>query len=317
MRIVFLDRNTFHPDIVFPADRLAGCDWREYPQTTADEMPAHAASAGVLVTNKARLTAPLLEQLPQLRFIAAAATGVDHIDLAAAGRLGIGVSNVRGYATNTVPEYVFASLLALRRHLLQYSAAACDGRWSRAGTFCLHAWPIEDLAGSVMGIVGGGTLGQGVARLAAAFGMRVLQAERRAASVTRPGYMPFEQVLREADALSLHVPLTPETRHLIGPDELALMKPGAVLINAARGGVLDEPALLAALRAGRLAGAAVDVLATEPPPADHPLLNSKLPNLIVTPHVAWASRQAQQRLADEVVENIAAFLRGEHRQRVV
>ena len=180
----------------------------------------------------------------------------------------------------------------------------------------MHDRPIDDLAGATLGIIGGGTLGQGVAKLAAAFDMQVLFAERRGVN-PRVGYTPFERVLAESDVISLHVPLTPETRHLIGAPELARMRPTAILVNAARGGIVDEDALLDALRTGRLAGAAVDVLTTEPPPADHPLLAADLPNLIVTPHIAWASRQAQQGLADAVVENIAAFMRGEHRNRVV
>jgi glycerate dehydrogenase len=317
MRIVFLDRHTFHPDIVFSAATLPDAVWQDYPLSAPHEIVLRAAGAGVIVTNKARLPAELLEQLPQLKLVAVAATGVDHVDLATAERLGIAVCNVTGYAVHTVPEHVFSLLLALRRHLLRYAVAARDGRWSRSGTFCLHDWPIADLAGSTLGIVGSGKLGDGVAALAQAFGMRVLRAERPGATAIRPGRASFAQVLAEADAVSLHVPLTAETRNLIGAAELARMKPSAVLINTARGGVVDETALLAALRAGRLAGAALDVLSVEPPPADHPLFTADLPNLIVTPHVAWASRQAQQTLANEVVANIAAFQRGERRNRIV
>lgn len=315
MRIVFLDRSTFSASIAFPVARLAA-DWQEHARTAPGEVLTHAAEAAVVVTNKVKLPAVLLENLPQLKLVAVAATGVDHVDLDAARRLGIGVCNVRDYATHSVPEHVFTVLLALRRNLIAYAAAATNGAWSRAGNFCLHNWPIEDLAGCTLGVVGGGTLGQSVARLGAAFNMRVLLAEQRAAPL-RPGRVAFEQVLAEADVLSLHVPLTPATRNLIGASELKHMKSSAILINSARGGVVDEVALVEALRAGQLAGAAVDVLSTEPPPADHPLLNANLPNLLVTPHIAWASRQAQQRMADEVVENIAAYLRGEHRNRIV
>jgi glycerate dehydrogenase len=315
MKIAFLDRSTFSDAIAFPAAPLAA-DWQEHARTSPDEVLSHAAAAAVVVTNKVKLPAPLLEQLPMLKLVAVAATGVDHVDLDAARHLGIGVCNVRDYATHSVPEHVFAVLLALRRNLCAYAVAARDGTWSRAENFCLHHWPIEDLAGSTLGIVGAGTLGQSVAKLGAAFGMRVLLAEQRGAP-QRSGRVGFEQVLAEADVLSLHVPLTPATRHLIGASELARMQPSAILINSARGGVVDEVALVAALRAGQLAGAAVDVLSIEPPPMDHPLLNANLPNLLVTPHIAWASRQAQQKLADEVVENIAAFLRGERRNRVV
>ena len=315
MKIAFLDRSTFSDPIVFPIARLAA-DWQEHARTTADQVLTHAADATVVVTNKVKLPAALLEKLPQLKLVAVAATGVDHIDLDAARRLGIAVCNVRDYATHSVPEHVFTVLLALRRNLFAYAAAATNGAWSRAENFCLLDWPINDLAGSTLGILGGGSLGQSVAKLAAAFGMRVLLAEQRGAPL-RPGRTAFEQVLVEADVLSLHLPLTPTTRNLIGASELARMKPSAILINSARGGVVDEPALVAALRAGTIAGAAVDVLTAEPPPADHVLLTAKLPNLIVTPHIAWASLQAQQTMADQVVDNIAAFLRGERRNRIV
>ena len=315
MRIVLLDRNTFADTIVFPTARLAAHS-QEYGHTGADEVVTRAAEADVLITNKCKLSGAVLAQLPRLKLIAAAATGVDHIDIDAARRRGIGVCNVRDYARHSVPEHVFALLLALRRNLLNYASAARDGRWQRSNIFCLHDRPIDDLAGATLGIIGGGTLGQGVAKLAAAFGMQVLFAERRGVS-PRAGYTSFEQVLTDSDVISLHVPLTPETHHLISTPELARMRPTAILINAARGGIVDEDALLDALRTGRLGGAALDVLTTEPPPADHPLLAANLPNLMVTPHIAWASRQAQQRLADTVVENISAFMRGEHRNRVV
>ena len=316
MRSIFLDRNTFSESVRFPASRLPDCHWWEYPRTLPEQLLANAGGAEVLVTNKVRLPAEVLEKLPELKLVAVAATGVDHVDLGAARRLGIGVCNVRGYAVHTVPEHVFALLFALRRRLIDYDRAVHDGDWSRAEAFCLHTWPIRDLAGSTLGIIGGGTLGQGVAHIAQAFGMRVLIAERRGAAA-HAGRVSFDEVLRESDALSLHVPLTADTRDLISAAELACMKPAAVLINTARGGVVDEAALLEALREGRIAGAALDVLAHEPPPVDHPLLAAKLPNLIITPHIAWASLQAQQTLADEVIENISAYLRGERRNRVV
>ncbi len=316
MRIVFLDRDSFAPGIDFAAARLGACTWQDYGQTASGQVVERLRDASVAITNKVRLPGEVLAQLPRLRLIAAAATGVDNIDTAAARSRDIGVCNVRGYAERTVPEHVFALLFALRRNLFGYQRAARDGRWSQSPVFCLHNYPIEDLAGSTLGIIGGGILGQAVKRVADALGLRVLMAEQRGAS-PRPGRIAFEELLRRSDAVTLHVPLTPATRYLIGAAELALMKPGAVLVNTARGGVVDETALLAALQSGQLAGAAIDVLGVEPPPPDHPLLAADLPNLIITPHVAWASRQAQQRLADEVIENIAAFFRGESRNRVV
>lgn len=317
MNIVFLDRSTFAPEARFSTEALGDCRWRDYPVTGPEEVVARARDAEVLLSNKVRVTAQHMAQLPRLKFIAATATGVDHIDLEAARARGLAVANVRGYAVHTVPEHVFALMLALRRSLIGYRADLRAGRWSRSDVYCLLTQPLRDLAGSTLGIVGGGSLGSAVARLGKAFGMRVLQAERRGATGARPGYAPFEQVLAESDALTLHVPLTPETRHLIGAAELARMKPGAILINTARGALVDPQALLTALRNGQLAGAGIDVLEVEPPPADHPLLTADLPNLIVTPHIAWASLEAQQRLADEVMANIAAFLRGESRNRVV
>ena len=317
MQIVFLDRATFSPEIQFDAIALGSCQWRDYPVTRAEEVVARARQATVVVTNKVRLSAEILAALPNLKMIAVSATGIDNIDIKAAGDRDIAVANVRGYATHAVPEYVFAMLLALRRNLISYHHAVQAGEWPKSPVYCLHGQPITDIAGSTLGIIGRGSLGRSVEVMAAAFGMEVLIAERRGSAELRPGRTAFDEVLERSDAITLHVPLTDETRHLIGARELSRMKPSAVLINASRGSVVDEQALLAALREGRLAGAALDVIGVEPPPADHPLIKANLSNLIVTPHVAWASRQAQQRLADEVILNIAAFQRGESRNRVV
>jgi len=317
MQIVFLDRATFSPDIHFDANALGPCQWRDYPVTRPDEVVTRAQEATVVVANKVRLGADILAALPNLKMIAVSATGVDNVDVNAAGDRGIAVANVRGYATHAVPEYVFAMLLALRRNLISYHDAVQAGEWSKSPVYCLHGQPIVDIAGSTLGIIGRGSLGRSVAAMASAFGMEVLVAERRGSAELRPGRTAFDEVLERADAITLHVPLTDDTRHLIGAQELSRMKPTAVLINASRGSVVDELALLEALRHGRLAGAAVDVVGVEPPPIDHSFIKANLPNLIVTPHVAWASRQAQQRLADEVILNIAAFQRGESRNRIV
>ena len=317
MNIVFLDRKTLAGDIRLGIEQLPAVQYREYAMTSPQQLLAHAQDAEVLVTNKVKLSATLLQALPRLRLVAVAATGVDHIDLDAARAANIAVTHVRDYATHSVPEHVFGMLLALQRNLLRYRHAAHSGAWSQADVFCLHSYPIDDLAGRTLGVIGGGALGHAVLRLGAAFGMGTLLAERRGAATLRPGRVGFEDVLARSDVISLHVPLTDDTHGLIGCDELARMPCHAVLVNTSRGGVVDEAALLEALYCGGLGGACLDVLAQEPPPADHPLLRADLPNLIVTPHVAWASRQAQQTLADEVVRNVAAFLRGESRNRVV
>ncbi len=318
LQIAFLDRATFIPAVRFRADRIPGAVWREYATTAPGEIVDRIGpDTAVVAVNKVRLTGETMARRPALRMVALTATGTDNVDLDHARAHGIAVANVRDYATASVPEHVFALLLALRRRLHDYQAAARDGRWTASPFFCVHAGPIEDLAGATFGIVGGGVLGQATARLARAFGMRVLAAERRGAATVRAGRVPFERMLAESDALSLHLPLTPQTRHLFGEREFALMKPGAILINTARGALIEPRALVAALQSGRLGGAGIDVLDIEPPPAGHPLLAADLPNLIVTPHVAWASLQAQQKLADEVIENIAAFARGEERNRVV
>src|ERR687888_56839 len=306
--IVFLERDTIRAELRPPAFEHR---WLDYSVTRPEEVLERLAGATVAVVNKLPLRADVLARLPRLRLIAVAATGTDNIDLEFCRRRGIAVSNVTGYARHTLPEQVLTLALALRRNLLGYREDVRAGLWQRARQFCLHTREIHDLHGSTFGVVGHGTLGRGVARLARAFGARVLVAERSGASAAREGRTPFAEVLGRSDVLSLHVPLGAETRGLVGRDELALMKPSAVLINCARGGVVDEAALAEALVEGRIAGAGVDVLSVEPPAGGNPLLSLDLPNLIVTPHVAWAGREAQQALADQLVENIEAFVLGQ------
>lgn len=284
--------------------------WQNYPLTDAGQVAARLAGAQIAIVNKTPIDAATLANLPDLRMIAVAATGADNVDLAACRARGVVVSNVRGYAQHTVPEHAIALMLALRRNLFGFARDVRDGAWQQAGTFCLFTHPVGDLHGATLGLVGGGSLGQGVARLAEAFGMRVWFAEHKGAATVRDGYVAFDTVLREADVLSLHCPLTEATRGLIGAAELAAMKASAILVNTARGGLLDEQALADALRAGRIAGAGLDVLSSEPPRDGNPLLAPDIPNLIVTPHVAWASQQAMQALADQVVDNIEAFVAG-------
>jgi glycerate dehydrogenase len=269
----------------------------------------------LVVTNKVVLDRALLASAPRLRLVCVAATGTNNVDLATARELGIAVTNVTGYATASVVQHVFAVMLAHAARLFEYRQSVGEGAWARSDQFCLLDHPIRELAGRTLGIVGYGALGQAVAKIAEAFGMRLLIAERPSGP-HEPGRTPLAELLAHSDVVSLHVPLAENTRNLIGAAELARMRPDALLINTARGGIVDEAALAKALRAGRLGGAAVDVLSIEPPRLGNPLLAPDIPNLIVTPHIAWASREARQRLIDEVAENIAAYQEGKVRNRV-
>lgn len=315
-RIAYLERESIRADVRRPAFPH---DWVEYPRTVPAELDARLAGVTIAIVNKLPFTAELIGRLPDLKMIAVAATGTNNVDLAACQARGIVVSNIRGYARQTVPEHALALLMALSRNLVAYRASVQAGRWQRSDQFCFFDHPIRDLHGQTLGVIGSGDLGDGFARLAEALGMIVLKAERKGAATVRPGYTAFDRVIAESDAISLHCPLTPDTRHLIGAAELAAMKPTALLINTARGGLVDEAALAAALRAGTIGGAGFDVLSEEPPKDDNPLLAPDvlaLPNFILTPHVAWASAPAMQALADQLIDNIEAFARGEPRNRV-
>ena len=298
--IVFLERNTFNVPFRRPAFEH---EWSEFGETAPGEVVERLAPATIAICNKLPLRAETLSQLPKLKLIAVAATGVDNVDLAYCRSHNIAVCNTRGYAVNSLPEHALMLMLALRRNLIAYRNDVKAGRWHEAKQFCLLDHPIGDLRGATLGIVGFGTLGKSMAQLGRAIGMEVLVAVRG----DRAG---FQDVLRRSDVLSLHCPLTEETKNLIGADELAQMKPGAILINTARGGLIDDHALIEALKNGQLAGAGIDVLRNEPPRDGNPLLEVDLPNLIVTPHNAWASRQAMQTLADQLVDNLEAFVSG-------
>ncbi|MGB5063285.1 MAG: 2-hydroxyacid dehydrogenase [Candidatus Competibacter sp.] len=308
---VFLDRDSLDcGDLDFSGlDRVLP-DLRYYSATAPDQVAARIAGAGVVISNKVVLDAAALRHVPSLRLICIAATGFNNVDLAATSSRGVTVCNCRGYGTAAVVQHVFALLLALVTRLSDYRQAVREGRWQQARQFCLLDFPIRELAGKTLGIVGHGELGRGVARVAEAFGMRVLIAQRPGAVEEEEGRVPLPILLPQVDVLSLHCPLTPETRGLIGAWELALMRRDAILINTARGGLVDEALLADALRQGALGGAGVDVLSLEPPATDNPLLAPDIPNLIVTPHCAWGSRESRQRLVGQLVENIAGFLRG-------
>jgi glycerate dehydrogenase len=315
-RIVYLERESIIADVRRPAFAHA---WVEYPKTRPDEVVERLQGATIAIVNKAPLPAVAVDALPDLKMVAVAATGTNIVALDACRRRGIVVTNVRGYAEHTVPEHVFALLLALARNLVAWRDSVQAGRWQQSDQFCLFDHPIRDLHGATLGIIGSGSLGSGVARLAEAFGMRVVRAEHKGVPAPRPGYTAFEEVLRAADAITLHCPLTPQTEGLIGEAELRAMKPTALLINTARGGIVDEAALVRALTEGWIAGAGFDVITAEPPPAGHPLVAPDLlalPNFLLTPHVAWASRPAMQALADQLIDNIEAFVAGSPKNRV-
>jgi len=311
--IVFLDRSTLQAQVRRPAFEHS---WQEYPVTAAGELAARLRGAPIAIPNKVPLRAATLRELPALRMIAVAATGYDVIDVDYCRTHGIAVANIRNYAVHTVPEHSFALITALRRNLLAYRRDVEQGRWQQVDQFCFFDHPIRDLYGATIGIVGEGVLGQGTAQIARGFGMRVLFADHEPPKAPGVVFTPFDEVLAQSDVISLHVPLTPATRNLIGLEQLRRMKRTAILINTARGGLVDERALAQALKEGLIAGAGFDVLTNEPPKQGNPLLELHQPNFILTPHVAWASDGAMQFLADQLIDNVEAFVTGQPRNLV-
>lgn len=312
-KIVFLDRSTVIANVRQPAFPH---QWEEYPATGAGQVLARIQDATIVITNKVHLRREILAQLPKLKMVAVSATGTDNVDIAYCKERGIVVSNIRNYAAHTVPEHVFMLMLALRRSLLAFREDVQKGEWQKAAQFCLFTHPVRDLHGSTLGIMGGGSIGKSVALIAQAFGMKVLLAEHKGIAEVRPGYTAFDTVLRESDVITLHLPLKENTRHMISTAEFERMRPGALLINTARGGLVDEAALLQALQSGRLGGAGFDVLSKEPPTEGHPLLDINLPNFILTPHIAWSGREAMQTMADQLIDNIEAYVAGSPRNLV-
>jgi len=325
MRAVFLDFGTVsHDDLdttqlerVLPGITL-------YPTSTEAEVDERIAGVEFILTNKLNITRARMRAVPGLKFIGLTATGTNNVDLEAARELGIAVCNIRDYCTVSVAQHVLGAILVLTHRFREYGQAAVDGTWSRSEQFTVPGAPIRELTGKVLGIVGYGTLGRAVARCAKdALGMRVLVAERPggagadANTVSSPVRVTLDELLRVADVLSLHCPLTPATTGLIGRRELALMKPDAIVINTARGALIDLEALVAALKGGDLGGAAIDVLPKEPPVNGSVLFEPGIPNLLVTPHIAWAAFEARQRAVDELSLHIEDFLRGGRRGRVV
>lgn len=309
-KIVFLDRSTLGPRVVLRRPSFAH-ELVEHQQTAADEVLERLRGASVAITNKVRLPGEVLARLPELRLVAVAATGTDCVDKAWCQAHEVAVSNIRGYALRTVPEHTFALILALRRSIVPYREDTLAGEWQRSGQFCFFNHPIGDLGGAKLGIVGEGVLGQRVAEIGKAFGMTTMFAAHKGRSGLGPLYTPWDEVLESSDVITLHSPLTPETANMIAMPEFRRMKRRPLLINTARGGLVNEDDLERALEEGLIAGAGFDVTLPEPPPLDGPLMRiARRRNVIVTPHVAWASDEAQQTLADQLIDNIENFMAG-------
>ncbi|MEN2394512.1 2-hydroxyacid dehydrogenase [Pseudomonas halotolerans] len=315
-RAVFLD----HPsldlgDLNLGPLRKCFSELQLFARTTGDEVTERLKGATVAITNKVVIDATAMAANPELKLILISATGTNNVDLDAARQHGITVCNCQGYGTPSVAQHTIMLLLNLATRLGDYQKAVAEGRWQQASQFCLLDYPIVELEGKTLGLLGHGELGSAVGRLAEAFGMRVLlgQIPGRPA---RPDRLPLDQLLPQVDALTLHCPLNEHTRNFIGARQLALLKPGAFVLNTARGGLIDEQALADALRSGHLGGAATDVLSVEPPTQGNPLLAADIPRLIVTPHNAWGSREARQRIVGQLTENALGFFSGTA-QRVV
>lgn len=307
--IVCLERDSLGLQFTLP--NLKGAhEWRDYPFTTPEQVAPRLRDADIVVVNKVVLNESLLGQLPKLKCIAVSATGVNNVDLSAASRLGIKVCNIQRYSGDGVAEHTFMLMLALRRSLISYHKAQQSGHWQECGQFFYADFPIDNLKGQTLGLIGSGDLGQHVANIAKAFGMNVLFAARKGQAPSN-GKIEFNQLLEQSDIVSIHCPLTPETQNLIGEAEFARMKETAMLINTARGGIVNEQALLYALESKQIAGAGFDVSEQEPPTADSPLMQAaQYDNCIVTPHIAWASQQSRQILIDQLIDNIQSFLDG-------
>jgi glycerate dehydrogenase len=315
MKIIALDTYPINPgDLSWTGVTELG-DCTLYDRTSAAEIYERARGAEIILTNKVPLTRQMMEQLPGLKYIGVMATGYNIVDTEAAHERGITVTNVPAYSTQSVAQLVFALLLELTHHAGAHSSTVHEGKWASCEDFSYRETPLVELAGLTMGIVGYGAIGQAVAAVAHAFGMRVLASKRTPFQSTDVAeYADTETVFREADVVTLHCPLTPETKHLVNASRIGLMKPSAFLINTSRGPIVDEEALAAALNAGKIAGAGIDVLSTEPPSKDNPLLEAK--NCVITPHIGWATFAARTRLIRVIADNIRAFQSGSPRNVV-
>ncbi|HIP95149.1 MAG TPA: D-2-hydroxyacid dehydrogenase [Leucothrix sp.] len=310
LNAVILDEESFNPGDLDLSKLIALLDnWERYPSTKPEQREKRLAGKQIAIANKVVFDVPLLKNLPELKVILLTATGMDNIDRDYCQQHGIATYNVTDYCTATVSQHVFALILALKTQLIPYQTMTKNGDWSRSGQFSSLAYPISELAGKTLGLVGYGNLAKGVETLAKAFGMKILIAQRAGSSEASDGRLLLHDLLPQVDVLSIHCPLMPETKNLISTKEFELMKSSAVIINTARGAVIDKFALAKALKDQEIAGAGIDVLDQEPPPLDHPLLDEKVPNLILTPHIAWAAVEARQRVIDKVAENLGHWLR--------
>lgn len=316
-KAVFLDFATVGPGIdTAKLDALADVEYHDYSR--AADISPRLAGREIAVLNKAPLGREAIAAAAELRLIALAATGSDNVDVAAARDRGVAVANVREYCSNALAQHVFALILGLTQKVGPYDMLVRSGAWSRSRSFALFDYPIRELGGRKLGIVGYGTLGQAVGRIGDSLGMELLIAQRPGESGPPPrGRLPLATVIAEADVLTLHCPLTEATRHLLDAAAFRRMKSDAIVINTARGALIDQQALADALRTGQIGGAGIDVLPLEPPPADQPLLKRDIPNLILTPHIAWSAKEARQRAIDQVAENIEAWLAGRELRRIV
>ena len=315
-KAVFLDLATIGPEdlSLLPFEDLP-LSWEYYDSTPPEKLHNRIRGAEIIITNKCKLSADSLNHAQLLRYICAAATGFNHIDVDAADRNGIAVSNVRDYATPSVVQHVYALILALSTRLMDYNSAIKNGAWQRSENFCLLDYPIDEISGKILGIIGYGALGQAVAKVAPSLGLEVLICQHLHGEPEQ-GRIELDELLARADIISLHLPLNKRTSNLLGKRELSLMKTGSFIINTSRGGVVDEKALADALKQEHIGGAGIDVLTTEPPVDGNPLLEANIPSLIITPHIAWGSRQSRQRLVDQIADNIRSFLAGEIANRV-
>ena len=317
MSAVFLDWDTMGPGLDISKLHAVLPNLRVFGNTENNKVAERIDDAEIVLCNKVRLNRRVFEACPNMRFAGLMATGTDNVDLDAARDHGVTVANIRAYCTQSVAEHVFGSILNLAHNLGNYSADVGKGAWQSADNFCLITHPITELSSMTLGIVGFGVLGQGVARIAEAFGMDLLVAARPGNDVVPQSRVPLGELLERCDVISLHCPLNDTTRNLFGAAEFSAMKTSAFLVNTARGGLIDSQALVNALRNGDIAAAVIDVLPEEPPVNGNPLLDYDGSNLMLTPHIAWATLQARQNAIDEQTANINAFLRGKDRNRVV